>query len=84
VAGKTVNDQIDWIFRGIVFILFSFLSSVLTLILNPRSGYLILLKREDLRDMAVGRDQALADDETGSRVGKKRGVRQLDSSDERE
>ena len=37
---------------------------------------------EDLRDMAVGRDQSLADHEAGSRVGKNGRIRQLDASDE--
>src|SRR3984957_8120019 len=40
--------------------------------------------REFLGDMAVGRYQALANHEACSRVGNKRGIRQLDSSDQRE
>jgi hypothetical protein len=42
---KTLNDQIEGVFRGVVFILLNFLVSLLILLWRPRSGYSLLVKR---------------------------------------
>jgi len=47
MADKTLNDQIEGIFQGVVFILLSFLTSVLALLFRPQGGYISLVT--DLR-----------------------------------
>ena len=42
---KTLNDQIEGIFQGIVFVLFSFVASIFIIILNPRTGFIALIRR---------------------------------------
>ena len=42
---KTLNDRVEGLFRGIVFVLFSFASSLALLLWRPLSGYVGLIKR---------------------------------------
>ncbi|HMJ41716.1 MAG TPA: hypothetical protein VK522_05490 [Pseudolabrys sp.] len=44
MAEKTLNDQIEGIFQGVVFILFSFLFSVFILLFKPRTGFNSLVR----------------------------------------
>src|SRR5882762_9506948 len=44
MAEKTLNDQIEGIFQGVVFILFSFLSSVFILLFTPKAGFISLVR----------------------------------------
>jgi hypothetical protein len=41
---KTLNDRVEEIFRGIVFIVFSFASSLVLLLCMPLRGYILLIK----------------------------------------
>jgi hypothetical protein len=44
MADKTLNDQIEGVFQGVVFILFSFLSSVFILLVKPKTGFITLVR----------------------------------------
>lgn len=46
---KTLNDRIEELFRGVVFVLFSFAASLALLLCNPLRGYALLIKRERVR-----------------------------------
>jgi hypothetical protein len=46
---KTLNDRIEELFRGVVFVLFSFAASLALLLCNPLRGYTLLIKRERVR-----------------------------------
>jgi hypothetical protein len=45
VMDKTLNDRIEDIFRGVVFILLSFAASLLWLLCRPLTGYALLIQR---------------------------------------
>ena len=42
---KTLNDQIEGVFRGIIFLLLNFLLSLLILLSRPLAGYSILVRK---------------------------------------
>jgi hypothetical protein len=46
---KTLNDKVEELFRGIVFILFSFTASLALLLWRPLRGYVGLIKRSRVR-----------------------------------
>src|ERR1700752_3972120 len=42
---STLNDKIEDLFRGVVFVLFDFIRTALTLFFMPITGYTFLIKR---------------------------------------
>jgi|HubBroStandDraft_3_1064219.scaffolds.fasta_scaffold886168_1 hypothetical protein len=46
---KTLNERVEGLFRGIVFVLFSFASSLALLLWRPLRGYVGLIKRGRMR-----------------------------------
>jgi hypothetical protein len=46
---KSLNDRIEELFRGVVFVLLSFSASLGLLLCNPLRGYALLIKRQRVR-----------------------------------